>query len=77
MVGKDYGRQKDEEYTGQHYHRPSDEFNENYNVEGSIEDLKLLFLVGKRIAVKDVWPGWKEGSEFKALRNKDRKANSQ
>ena len=75
--GKDYGRQKDEEYTGQHYHRPSDEFNENYNVEGSIEDLKLLFLVGKRIAVKDVWPGWKEGSEFKALRNKDRKANSQ
>ena len=75
--GKDYGRQKDEEYTGQHYHRPSDEFNENYHVEGSIEDLKLLFLVGKRIAVKDVWPGWKEGSEFKALRNKDRKANSQ
>jgi Zn-dependent M28 family amino/carboxypeptidase len=68
--GKEYGLQKDDEYTEKNYHRPSDEYNSDWNLEGGIEDLKLLFLVGKRIATEEKWPQWKEGSEFKVIREK-------
>ncbi len=68
--GKEYGKQKDDDYTEKHYHRPSDEYNNEWNLEGGIEDLKLLFLVGKRIATEEKWPQWKEGSEFKVIREK-------
>jgi Zn-dependent M28 family amino/carboxypeptidase len=72
VIGKDkgYGQKKDDEYTEKHYHRPSDEYNNDWDLEAGIEDLKLMFMVGKRIAMEEKWPGWKEGSEFKILRDK-------
>ncbi|HTM92782.1 MAG TPA: M28 family metallopeptidase, partial [Flavisolibacter sp.] len=66
--GKDYGKQKSDEYRDKHYHRPSDEITNDWNLDGAIEDLKLLFIVGKQIASNEKWPEWKEGSEFKKLR---------
>jgi len=71
--GKEYGKQKEEEYVQKHYHRPSDEFNSEWDLQGAIEDLKLLFVVGRQLAGEDKWPGWKEGSEFKAIRKKSMK----
>lgn len=70
VMGKDkeFGQKKNDEYTEKNYHRPSDEFTDEWNLEGGIEDLKLLFMVGKRIATEEKWPGWKEGSEFRKLR---------
>lgn len=70
IIGKEkgYGQKKDDEYTAKHYHRPSDEINNTWNLEGAIEDLKLLFLVGKSVSNGAGRPQWKEGSEFKALR---------
>ncbi len=67
VIGKEreFGAKADEEYRAKHYHRPSDEYNEDYKVEGAIEDLKLLYLVGKRLAAQEKWPEWKKGSEFK------------
>ncbi len=66
--GKEYGKQKLDEYTTKTYHRPSDEYKTDWNMDGGIEDLKLLFLVGKRLAFENKWPGWKEDSEFKGIR---------
>ena len=67
--GKDYGQQLKDLYTQKYYHQPSDEFDTTrMNFEGGVEDLKLLFQVGKRLAFDDRWPAWKEGSEFKAIR---------
>ncbi|MBO9683791.1 MAG: M28 family peptidase [Flavisolibacter sp.] len=66
--GKDYGKQKSDEYRDKHYHRPSDEITNDWNLDGAIEDLKLLFMVGKQVASNEKWPQWKEGSEFKKLR---------
>lgn len=67
--GKDYGRQVQEEYVAKYYHKPSDEYDpERWNLEGAVEDLKLLFNVGKRLSFENTWPQWKEGSEFKAIR---------
>ncbi|TKK71911.1 M20/M25/M40 family metallo-hydrolase [Ilyomonas limi] len=68
--GKAYGEQMGEAYTNLHYHRPSDEYNANMNLEGAIADLKLLFEVGKQLAFSHTWPQWKTGSEFKAMRDK-------
>jgi len=72
IIGKDpeYGKSKVNEYREKNYHRPSDEYNAGVVLEGAIEDLKLLFNVGKRLAFTDAFPKWKPGSEFKALREK-------
>lgn len=66
VIGKPegYGKKLSEEYTSKHYHRPSDEYNKNWNLDGAIDDLKLFFLVGKRMSQTKEWPGWKQGSEF-------------
>src|SRR5690606_12255011 len=67
--GKEYGQQLKSTYTQKYYHQPSDEFDrDRMNFEGGIEDLRLLFLVGKRVANQESWPQWKEGSEFRATR---------
>lgn len=69
--GKEAGTKRDKAYTDHDYHRPSDEYDANtWTMEGGINDLKLLFQVGKRLAFQKTWPEWKEGSEFKALRKK-------
>lgn len=70
VIGKPegYGLQKEEEYTKLQYHRPSDEYTNDWNMDGAIDDLKLLFKVGNRIANESKWPGWKQGSEFKNVR---------
>lgn len=66
--GKAYGKQREEEYTEKHYHRPSDEYDRSWTMAGGIEDLKLVFQVGKRLASESTMPQWKNGSEFKAIR---------
>ena len=66
--GKEYGQKMEDNYRAKHYHRPSDEIDSTWTFTGGIDDLKLLFLVGKRLAFEDNMPVWKEGSEFKKLR---------
>jgi Zn-dependent M28 family amino/carboxypeptidase len=68
--GKAYGQQNQDEYTNLHYHRPSDEYSADMNLEGAVADLRLLFNVGKQLASSHTWPQWKQGSEFKAVRDK-------
>lgn len=68
--GAEYGKQLQEEYVAQYYHKPSDEYDPSrWHLDGAMDDLKLLFNVGKRIAFETTWPQWKQGSEFKALRD--------
>ncbi len=73
VIGKEagYGEKREKEYTEKHYHRPSDEFDSaTWTFEGGLEDLKLFFQVGKRLAFEEKMPQWKNGSEFKAIREK-------
>lgn len=74
FLGKDkaYGEALKVTYTQKYYHQPSDEFDTTrMNFEGGVEDLKLIFQVGKRLAFDERWPQWKEGSEFKAVRERN------
>ena len=67
--GKEFGKKLQDEYTKNNYHQPSDEYDASaWTMDGAINDLKLLFQVGKRLAFEEKWPEWKAGSEFKAIR---------
>ncbi len=59
-----------DEYYAKRYHKPADEYSESWDVKGSIEDLRLLFEVGARVASAETWPEWREGNEFRAAREK-------
>src|SRR5690606_38969594 len=45
--GEAYGKQKETEYTANHYHAPSDEYDSSWDLNGAVEDLQLYFLTGK------------------------------
>lgn len=65
-IGKKYAE------LGKRYHSAKDEFNPNWTFEGAAADLQLYFLVGYQLANENSWPNWKEGSEFKILREQQK-----
>jgi Zn-dependent M28 family amino/carboxypeptidase len=67
--GEEYGRRLRDEYTAERYHKPSDEFDEEWDLRGAVDDLRLLFEVGYRLAQEHSWPNWREGNEFRARRD--------
>lgn len=68
--GKEYGKQLQEDYVAQYYHKPADAYDpKRWNLDGAVDDVQLLYQVGRNLANSTRWPGWKEGSEFKAIRD--------
>ncbi|MGH8243320.1 MAG: M28 family metallopeptidase [Steroidobacteraceae bacterium] len=68
------GKASLDEYDAKRYHKPGDEYSEDWDVKGSIEDLRLLFEVGARVANGESWPQWRDGNEFRAVREKSAKS---
>lgn len=72
--GLAWGKAQKEDYTKNRYHAPADNFEPaTWNFSGMVEDLRLLFDVGYRLSNETTFPGWKDGSEFKAIRDKSMK----
>ena len=71
--GIEYMSAKEKEWLSNNYHKPFDEYEEWWNLDGVAEDARLLFRVGWELANQDEFPKWKDGSEFKARREKDLK----
>ncbi len=46
------------------YHQVCDQYRDNWNVEGIIEDTQLLFDVGYQLSNTQNWPKWSPTSEF-------------
>lgn len=63
-----YGQQKRDEYTTNDYHKVTDEVKPDWDLAGAVDDARLLFEVGFRVAQADAFPEWKPGTEFKAKR---------
>ncbi len=57
-----------EDYNANRYHKPQDEMEDFWNFEGVGQDAEAYLLVGFELANSYQWPKWKEGSEFKAIR---------
>jgi Zn-dependent M28 family amino/carboxypeptidase len=67
--GKEYGKQLEDEYVQLYYHKPSDEYDTSrWNLDGAVDDVQLLYAVGRNLANSDTWPKWKPSSEFRAIR---------
>ena len=71
-VGKpaEFGRQKREEYTTNDYHAPQDEIKPGWDMSGAVQDLHLFLTMGTRIANASRFPEWRQGNEFRAIREK-------
>lgn len=66
--GTEWMQEKKDEYTAMHYHGPSDEYSADWDLRGAAEDIELWFRVGFQLANEEVFPEWREGSEFKSIR---------
>ncbi len=71
--GREAGAKVSEDYTTNHYHGPKDEYNEDWDWSGVMNDLRLYYRVGRMLAMSEDWPNWNEGDEFKEARDKSRK----
>ena len=71
-VGKpsDWGRKTLDEYTATRYHQPQDQVLDTWDLSGLAEDAKFFFAVGYRVANAEKMPEWREGNEFRAIRDK-------
>ncbi len=83
VVGKPegWGKQKLNEWVQKIYHQPSDEYRDDWDLSGAVEDFRLLFQVGLRVANQQEMPAWKPGDEFEdarkaALRTRTQRATS-
>jgi Zn-dependent M28 family amino/carboxypeptidase len=72
FVGKPagWGMKMRDKYTVEDYHQPSDEVKPDWDLSGAVEDAKLYYTVGLRVANATKWPEWKPGNEFRAIREK-------
>ncbi|MCG8648567.1 MAG: M20/M25/M40 family metallo-hydrolase [Pirellulales bacterium] len=77
VIGKPegWGKEKLDEWVQNIYHQPSDEYREDWDLAGAVEDVRLLYHVGYRVANRRRMPRWTPGDEFEqarkqALRNR-------
>ena len=72
FIGKpaDFGATMRAKYDETDYHKPSDEVKPDWDPRGLAADAQLLFRVGVHVTSASTWPAWKEGTEFKATREK-------
>ncbi len=68
--GTGRGEQLSRDYTNNHYHQPSDEWQSNWDFRGMAEDDALLHRLGLRLANSREWPNWSADSEFRAIRDR-------
>src|SRR5215471_453651 len=57
-------------FDAERYHKPSDEYDPSWNLQGVVQDGDAFYHVALRVANADKWPEWKSGTEFKAIREK-------
>ena len=55
-------------YTAERYHKPMDEYSDDWDLSGFAEDIQALYAVGEGIADSADWPTWYPGNEFEAAR---------
>jgi Zn-dependent M28 family amino/carboxypeptidase len=72
LHGKAFAEKQREEFEAKDYHQPSDQYNPGWDLRGAEQDARLLFRVGQKLASETTFPKWKDGSEFKATREKSR-----
>ena len=72
--GKEWAQKKEKDWLNNNYHKPIDQYDpETWTFTGIVDDAKILFRIGYELSNETTFPSWKEGSEFKAIREKQMK----
>jgi Zn-dependent M28 family amino/carboxypeptidase len=75
--GKDpaWGAAQWNEYNTRRYHRPSDHYDPEWDLEGAEKTAQIVFYLAYRAAAVDTMPSWNPGDEFAAAREAALKAS--
>jgi len=65
-----WGAKQADDYNDNHYHQPSDTYTPAMDANGMAQIANIMFNVGLKLSNETTFPGWKPGSEFKAIRDK-------
>ena len=68
--GGDWGRAQQKEYNDNRYHQPSDNLSAITDYGGIVQTADIMYKIGWRLSNETTFPGWKKGSEFKAVRDR-------
>lgn len=61
---KGWGEKKFREYNEAHYHQPSDEYHDDWNFQGMIQEADFAMEIGKRVANLNTLPKFNPDDEF-------------
>jgi len=67
--GKEAGAAANVDYRSNRYHGPKDEFDENWDWSGVMDNLQLYYRLGRMLAESSSWPNWVDGDEFRGIRD--------
>jgi Zn-dependent M28 family amino/carboxypeptidase len=72
FIGKPegWGKKMREEWEDKHYHQPSDELTDAWDLSGAVEDVQLYYDLGLELANAPKMPAWNKGDEFESARLK-------
>ena len=74
--GLEAGSKISNDYTQYHYHQPSDEYQDSWDLSGFKDHLEITRNMVLRLANSEEWPEWYEGNEFKAIREASKEIKS-
>ena len=74
--GLEAGSKISNDYTQYHYHQPSDEYQNSWDLSGFKDHLEITRSMVLRLANSEEWPEWYEGNEFKAIREASKEIKS-
>jgi Zn-dependent M28 family amino/carboxypeptidase len=72
--GKEWGLAQQADYVSNRYHKPSDEFDPNWDLSGAVQDLEMYFAMSYAWSQESAFKNWYAGNEFRAIRDRSRAA---
>jgi Zn-dependent M28 family amino/carboxypeptidase len=69
--GPAWGQAQLEDYMTHRYHQTGDKYSADWDVRGALDDLRLYYEVGNRLARSRRYPRWYPNSEFRVGRNRE------
>ena len=67
--GVDAGKAAEADYRDKRYHKAADQYDASWKLDGIVEDLNALYIVGNTVANDGSWPNWLKTSAFRAKRD--------
>ena len=65
-----WAEEQTQDFRRNRYHQPSDEYSPNWNFSGMVQQARLAFQLGLRLANTNEMPQWYKGDEFEGARLK-------